>query len=98
MKIILLQDVKGVGKKYEEKNVSSGYAANFLIPQKLALPFSNTSIAQIKTLKEQSEAKKEAQQIEAEEKEARRREKHLELEKFRQTNRKEKDSKQEQRA
>ena len=83
MKIILLKDVRGVGKKFDEKEVSGGYASNFLIPQKLALPFSNTSVAQIKTLKEQSEVKREATQKEIEEKEAKRLEKHLELEKFR---------------
>ena len=37
MEIILLKDVKGVGKKGESKNVSDGYANNFLIPRKLAV-------------------------------------------------------------
>mgnify|MGYP001585467695 CR=1 FL=1 len=36
MKVILKQDIKGVGKKYEIKNVADGYANNFLIPQKMA--------------------------------------------------------------
>lgn len=36
MRVILKQNIKGVGKKYEVKNVSDGYANNFLIPQKLA--------------------------------------------------------------
>jgi large subunit ribosomal protein L9 len=36
MKVILLQDVKNVGRKYEVKNVANGFALNFLIPQKLA--------------------------------------------------------------
>lgn len=36
MKVILKQDVKGVGRKYEVKNVADGYANNFLIPNKLA--------------------------------------------------------------
>lgn len=36
MKVILLQDVKGQGKKGEVVNVSDGYARNFLFPKKLA--------------------------------------------------------------
>ena len=38
MKVLLLQDVKGSGKKGEVVNVSDGYARNFLLPRKLADP------------------------------------------------------------
>lgn len=36
MKIILLEDVKNIGKRGEVKNVADGYAQNFLLPKKLA--------------------------------------------------------------
>ena len=37
MKVVLLQDVKGQGKKDDVINVSDGYARNFLLPRKLAV-------------------------------------------------------------
>ncbi len=38
MKIILLKDVKGIGHAHESAEVADGYALNFLIPKKLAIP------------------------------------------------------------
>jgi len=44
MKVILLMDVKNIGKKGETKEVSDGYANNFLIPRKFAVPLTNKSL------------------------------------------------------
>jgi large subunit ribosomal protein L9 len=60
MKVILLKDVKGIGRRYEEKEVSSGHAINFLIPQKLAVPAGSSAAAQAKTHKEQEERSRQS--------------------------------------
>lgn len=52
MEIIFLKDVKGVGKKGESKNVSDGYANNFLIPRKLAVIKTEASLATLEKEKE----------------------------------------------
>lgn len=44
MKVVLKRDVKGVGKAHEVKNVSDGYARNFLIPRGWAEPATEGSI------------------------------------------------------
>ncbi|MBX4181564.1 50S ribosomal protein L9 [Candidatus Parcubacteria bacterium] len=87
MKIILLKDVKGVGQRFTEKNVSDGYARNFLFPQQLAVMADKAGLAKVNQLKALSEAKRSAEEKAQEEKEAKRMEKHLELEKFRESTR-----------
>lgn len=37
MKVLLVQDVKGIGKKGQQKEVAEGYARNFLLPRNLAV-------------------------------------------------------------
>ena len=53
MKVILLADVKGQGKKNDVIEVSDGYGKNFLIPRKLAKPADAQSLNDVK-IKEQA--------------------------------------------
>lgn len=48
MKVVLLQDVKGTGKKDDILNVSDGYARNFLLPRKLAVEATAQAMNDIK--------------------------------------------------
>ena len=58
MKIVLLENVKKLGKKDEIIEVSDGYARNVLIPKKLGLPATNENLNNVK-LKNKNEEKKE---------------------------------------
>lgn len=53
MKVILLKKVKGLGNPGDIKDVSDGYAVNFLFPQKLAVAGTDKNIAELKNKKEQ---------------------------------------------
>ena len=55
MKVILQQDVKGQGKRGELKEVSDGYARNYLLPRKLAII---ATADNLNTMKLQDAAKK----------------------------------------
>ena len=59
MKVILLKDVDKIGKKFEVKEVKSGYARNFLIPQGLAKPATEEVLIWLETQKEIEEKKAE---------------------------------------
>ena len=64
MKVIFLQDVKNVGKKFDVKNVSDGYARNFLFPQGLAKIATEETVKNLEaqkaaTVKEEEKVKNE---------------------------------------
>ncbi|HSU80140.1 MAG TPA: 50S ribosomal protein L9 [Candidatus Angelobacter sp.] len=61
MKVIFLKEVKGKGKLGEVKEVSEGYARNYLLPNKLAVEASKGNIKQLEAKKagEQKQAEKE---------------------------------------
>jgi len=52
MKVILLQNVEDLGKKYEIKDVKDGYARNFLLPEKLAKPATKEALEWLEGQKE----------------------------------------------
>lgn len=56
MKVILKQDVKGLGREGDLKEVKDGYARNFLLPQGKALRANSGNIAQFEVKKAQLEA------------------------------------------
>jgi large subunit ribosomal protein L9 len=51
MKIILLKDVKKIGKKYDIKNVADGFAINMLLPQKLGIVATPANVKMIEDKK-----------------------------------------------
>ncbi|MBR3268898.1 MAG: 50S ribosomal protein L9 [Oscillospiraceae bacterium] len=66
MKVILLQDVKGTGKKGEIKNVSDGYARNFLIGKGLAAEATAANINKLEGQKASEQHKIDVAKQEAE--------------------------------
>jgi large subunit ribosomal protein L9 len=65
MKVILLEDVRGSGKKDDIVNVSDGYARNFLFPKKLAVEATAQNMNAIRKQKEALAHKKEEERKEA---------------------------------
>lgn len=57
MKVIFLEDVRGLGKKFEVKNVSNGYARNFLVPRKLVEIATDQAVRHLNQQKEILEKK-----------------------------------------
>ena len=67
MKVILLCDVKGQGKKDQIVNVSDGYARNFLLPKGLAIPADAKSINEMKNKEAAAQHKIEVETAQAKE-------------------------------
>ncbi|HZK18120.1 MAG TPA: 50S ribosomal protein L9 [Clostridia bacterium] len=59
MKVILKEDIKGLGKEGDVANVSDGYARNYLIPKGLAVAATSGNIRSLKQLKKTAEKKQE---------------------------------------
>ncbi len=67
MKVILKQDVKGLGKTEDLVNVSDGYARNFLFPRGLAAEASASNINIMKTKKDAEKSRKDRELAQAKE-------------------------------
>ena len=74
MKVILLQDIKNVGKREQMIEANDGYARNYLFPKKLAIEATKDNLAKLQA-KKTSEANKKKAEIEANKKIAKRLEK-----------------------
>ena len=59
MKIILIQDVPSLGEEGDICEVANGYGRNYLLPKKLAVPFSKQNRAIIESRREAIEKRKE---------------------------------------
>ena len=65
MKVILLDNIKGVGKKDEIINASDGYARNYLFPKKLAVEANAENLSKLKAKQNSQEFKKNTERDEA---------------------------------
>lgn len=65
MKVILLDNIKGVGKKDEIINASDGYARNFLLPKKLAVEANSANMNKLKAKQDSNQYRKNVEKEEA---------------------------------
>ncbi len=65
MKVILLTDIKGVGKKEQIINASDGYARNFLLPKKMAVEANAENMSKLKAKQDSNQYKKSVEKEEA---------------------------------
>jgi large subunit ribosomal protein L9 len=62
MRVIFLQDVPKVGKRHDVKDINDGYAMNFLLPRKLAVPATPSAIAELEKRKKNVEIERGVQE------------------------------------
>ena len=67
MKVILLQDIKAVGKKGQVLDASDGYARNYLLPKKLAVVADAANMNELKTKQEANKYKRDMSMASAKE-------------------------------
>ncbi len=67
MKVILLSDIKGVGKKDQVIEASDGYARNYLFPKKLALEANTENMSKLKARQNSNQFRKDTEKKQAEE-------------------------------
>ncbi len=65
MKVILLQNIKGVGKKDQVINANDGYARNYLFPKKLAVEANVGNLTNLKSKQDSNQYRKDLQKEEA---------------------------------
>ena len=65
MKVILLQDIIGVGKKDQIINVSDGYVRNFLFPKNMAVEANNENMSKLRAKQDSNAFKKQQEKEEA---------------------------------
>jgi large subunit ribosomal protein L9 len=66
MKVILLDDVPRLGHRGEVRDVSDGYARNYLLPQRLVLPATPANLKNIEQIRKRQEARTEKERAAAE--------------------------------
>ncbi|RYL94155.1 50S ribosomal protein L9 [Sporolactobacillus sp. THM19-2] len=66
MKVIFVKEVKGKGRSGEIKEVSEGYARNYLFPQNLAVPANKSSLSRLAARKRKKKQNEEKERQEAE--------------------------------
>lgn len=67
MKVILKEDIKGVGKKDQIINANDGYARNFLFPKNLAVPADKGNLTNLQSKKTSEEHRKKLERDKAKE-------------------------------